>query len=168
MLFLAVWDLQEGWGQTSRELFLQWEQHSARIGSSLFDIKAGFCLKPGLQHHPSSFSSGHWQSGWAHYREQNKRGLLILSLAACSETPLLFLIPGSDQHTVPAELIHWEFYFLGLINPLIPSCLSTGAAQVLRPGFWEDPFMGFYCVENEQNPPFIWADQRYKGLYELW
>lgn len=45
---------------------------------------------------------------------------------------------------------------------------SFSKLDILRGSeFQEDPFIDFYCAKNEQNPAFIWADLRYKGLYEL-
>lgn len=185
-MLCAAGGLQEGWGQTSRELFPQLPPVRAALSPGFCVLyltsRQGFVWSQGCNIIPAHSLEVYWQSGWAHYREQNKRWLLILSLAACSETPLLLLISGSvcvaapehsdckavlGRQTESTALFHWKFYFLGLINPLIPSCLSPGAAQVLRSEFWEDPFIDFYCVKNEQNPPFLWADQRYKGLFGL-
>lgn len=90
--------LQEGWGQTSTELFPLPPVRAA--------LSPGFCALYLTSRQDFVWSQGcniipahspvlYWQSGWAHYREQNKRWLLILSLAACSEIPLLLLISGS-------------------------------------------------------------------------
>lgn len=143
-MLCAVADLQEGRGQTSRELFPQLPPVRAALSPGFCVLyltsRQGFVWSQGCNIIPAHSPVLYWQSGWAHYRRQNKRWLLILSLAACSETPLLFLISGSvcvaaPEHRDCKAVLgrqKWKFYPLGLINPLIPSCLSPGTAQVLR------------------------------------
>lgn len=168
----AVGGLQEGWGQTSRELFPQLPAVRAALSPGFCALyltsRQDFVWSQGWNIIPAHSAVVYWQSGWAHYREQNKRWLLKSHFYSQFQA---VSAPGRavlGRQTGSTAVIHWKFYFLGLINPLIPSCLSTGAAQVLRSEVWEDPCIDFYCVKNKQNPPCIWTDQRYKGLYELW
>lgn len=91
--------VQEGWGQTSRELFPQLPPVRAALSPGFWALyltsRQDFVWSQGCNIIPAHSPVVSWQSGWAHYREQNKRCLLILSLAARSEIPLLLLISGS-------------------------------------------------------------------------
>lgn len=170
----AVGDLQEGWGQTSRELFPQLPPVRAALSPGFCALystsRQDFVWSQGWNIIPAHPAVVYWQSGWAHYREQNKRWLWNPTFPPNFRQCLYQKVTAELCWGGKQGALLWstENFTFGADKPLIPSCLSTGAAQVLRSEFWEDPCIDFYCVKNEQNPPCIWTDQRYRGLYELW
>lgn len=134
--------VQEGWGQTSRELFPQLPPVRAALSPGFWALyltsRQDFVWSQGCNIIPAHSPVVSWQSGWAHYREQNEvpfDSVLGCSLWNPTFTPHFrqCLHQSTDcravlgRQTGSTALIHWKFYFLGLINPWIPSCLSTGA-----------------------------------------